>query len=63
MKRKTKRYFRAFYLSLVILLCLSFGWIGISTAYENTAKTKFGEERSAIEFKDGKLRILDLEIG
>ncbi len=44
------------------MLCLSFGWIGISLAYENTVKIAFGKEQKAVEFKNGKLRILDFEI-
>ncbi len=63
MKRNTKTYFRTFYISLVVIMCLSLGWIGISAAYENTVQTAFGECRSAIEIKDGKLRILDFVIG
>lgn len=63
MKRSTKTYFRTFYISLVIIMCLSFAWLGVSTAYENTVQTAYGEYRPAIEFKDGKLRILDFIIG
>ncbi len=63
MKRNTKTYFRTFYISLVIIMCLSFGWIGISAAYESTVQTAFGEYKTAIEIKDGKLRILDFVIG
>lgn len=58
-KRNTKTYFRSFYISLIILICLSLGWIGISSAYENTVQIAFGEHRDAIEIQDGKLRILD----
>ncbi len=63
MKTAAKTYFRTFYITLVILLCLSLGWIGISSAYENTVKIALGEEKSAIEFSDDKLRILDFTIG
>ena len=62
MKRSTKTYFRTLYLSLVIMSCLCFGWIGISEAYENTVKIAFGEERKALEYKDGNLYILDFII-
>ncbi len=62
MKRNIKTYFRTFYISLVIIMCLCFGWIGISAAYENTVQTAFGEYRQAIEITDGKLRILDFVI-
>ncbi len=63
MKRSTKIYFRSFYISFVVIMCLCFGWIGISTAYENMVQTAFGEEKPAIEIKDGRLRIFDFEIG
>ena len=62
MKRHTKTYFRALSLSLVILSCLSFGWIGISSAYENTVKIAFGEEKKAIRLDNGNIYILDFEI-
>ena len=62
MKTQTKTYFRTFYLTLVIMLCLCFGWIGISTAYENTVQTAFGEYKKAIEISDDTIRILDFVI-
>lgn len=62
MKEQLTVYFRALYISLVIILCLCLGWIGISTAWENTVRIAFGEEKKAIELEDGKLRILDFEI-
>lgn len=62
MSRKLKIYFRAFYLSAVIIFCLSIGAVGIAKAYENTRKTGFGEYKKAIEYRDKTLRILDFEI-
>ena len=62
MKRSTKIYFRTLYISLVIIMCLCLGWIGISAAWENTVRIAFGEEKRAVEFENGKLRILDFEI-
>lgn len=62
MKRNTKTYFRTLYITLVILLCLSLGWIGISTAYENTVQVAFGEYKRAIEINDDTVRILDFII-
>ena len=62
MKRRSKTFFRTFYITLVILMCLSFGWIGISSAYENTVQTAFGEYKKAIEISRDKIRILDFEI-
>ena len=49
MKRQTKTYFRTFYITLVILLCVSIVWIGISTAWENTVQVAFGKYEKAIE--------------
>lgn len=43
-------------------MCLCLGWIGISTAYENTVKTAYGEYKHAIEITDDTIRILDFEI-
>lgn len=62
MKRKTKTYFRVFYISFVIIMCLMFGWIGIATAYEKTVQTAYGEYRNAVGISNGKFRILDFVI-
>ncbi len=62
MKRRTKTYFRTLYITLVIMLCLSLGWIGVSTAYENTVQVAFGEYKKAFEITREKIRILDFEI-
>lgn len=62
MNRRTKTYFRTLYLSLIIMSCLLFGWIGISSAYENTVEIAFGEQKKAIEITRDKIRILDFEI-
>lgn len=62
MKRRTKTYFRTFYISLIVIMCLTFGWLGIATAYENTVRIAFGEYRSAIEISEDTIRILDFVI-
>lgn len=62
MKRQTKIYFRTLYITLVIVMCLSLGWIGISTAYENTVQVAFGEYKKAIEISGHSIRILDFVI-
>ena len=62
MKRHTKTYLRTFYIALVIMLCLSLGWIGISTAWENTIQVAYGEYKKAIEINDDTIRILDFFI-
>lgn len=62
MKRQTKTYFRSLYLTLVIMMCLAFGWVGVSAAYENTVQIAYGEYKSAIEITREKIRVLDFEI-
>lgn len=62
MKRQTKTYFRTLYITLIILLCVSLGWIGISAAYENTVFIAYGEYKSAIEVSKDSIRILDFII-
>jgi len=62
MKFKTKIYFRAFYISLVVLLCVCLGWIGVSTAYENTVRIAYGEYKKAVEINSDSIRILDFVI-
>ena len=62
MKRQTKTYFRTLYITLIVIMCLSFGWIGVSQAYENTVKTAYGEYKKAIEINDKTIRILDFTI-
>ena len=62
MKRQTKTYFRTFYISWIVIMCLVFGWLGIAQAYENTVRIAFGEYKSAIEINDQEIRILDFVI-
>ncbi len=62
MKRQTKTYFRTLYITLVIMLCISLGWIGISSAYENTIQVAYGEYKKAIEINQDTIRILDFVI-
>ncbi|MBR6503261.1 MAG: hypothetical protein IKT42_07465 [Clostridia bacterium] len=62
MKRQTKTFFRSFYLTLVILLCISIGWIGITTAWENIVQVAFGRYDKAVEITDDTIRILDFTI-
>ena len=40
-------------MSLVIIFCLLLGWIGISTAYKNTLRLGWGQEKKAIEILEG----------
>jgi len=62
MKRSTKTYFRAFYLTLTIILCIFIATYGTAKAYENTVKVGFGKTKTALYIKDGVVHILDFEI-
>lgn len=62
MKRQTKTYFRTFYITWIVIMCLVFGWLGIATAYENTVQIAYGEYKKAIEISDEEIRILDFVI-
>ena len=62
MKKRTRLFFRSFFLSAVIMFCIFFGFLGMAKAYENIRLIGFGEYRSAIEVKDGVLKIFDFEI-
>lgn len=62
MKRHTKTYFKTFYITLIILLCISLGWIGITTAWENTVQVAFGRYEKAVEINEDTIRILDFTI-
>lgn len=62
MKRQHKTYFRTFYITLVIIMCLSFAWIGISISYENIVQIAYGEYKKAIEINEDTIRILDFVI-
>jgi len=62
MKKDIKTYFRSFYLTAVIILCLVIWGVGTAKAYENTVKIGFGKTKSALQIEDGKLRILDFYI-
>lgn len=55
-----ERFFRCFAISLIVIGCISFGFLGIIKAYENTRRVGFGDYKSAIEIGDNKIRILDL---
>lgn len=64
MKKKDckSKFFRAFSLTLTIMLCIIIGITGISLAYENTVRIAFGEYKKAFGITSEGLRILDFEI-
>ena len=62
MKKKTRIFFRSFIVSSVIVFNILFGFLGISKAYEQIRLIGFGEERKAIELKDGELLFFDFKL-
>lgn len=61
-KKDVKLFFKAFYLSGIILLCAFMGIFGIFKAYESMRQIGFGEYRRAVEIEDDRIKILDFEI-
>ena len=57
-----KAFFKSFYISAVIALCLFIGIYGTATAYENMRLVGFGEYKKAVQLDGKVLRILDFEI-
>ncbi len=61
-KKSTKTFFRTVYISSVVVFCLTAGFYGCAKAYEGIRRIAFGEYRSAIEYKEGKLEFFDFEL-
>ena len=59
---KIKVFFKSFYISFVLALCLFIGIYGTAKAYEKMRLIGFGEYKKAVEIKGNVLRILDFEI-
>ena len=49
-----KAFFKSFYISAVILLCLFIGFCGTARVYENARLIGFGEYKKAVEI-DGNI--------
>lgn len=62
MKRSTKLFLRSFYISSVIVFCLTLGILGITKAYEGIRLVGFGEYRGAVEIEDGSIKIFDFTL-
>jgi hypothetical protein len=62
MKNSIKRFFRAFYLTSVIIFCILIGFFGISEAYKNIRLVAFGEYRDAIEINEDGIFIFDYKL-
>ena len=61
LKKKTKIFFKSFYLSLTIFVCFFIALAGACKAYEGIRHIGFGEYRNAIEYKDGTFKFFDFE--
>lgn len=59
MKRNTKIFWRSFLISSLIVICLYIIIAGIGESYKQMRRIGFGEYKSAVEYTDGVLRILD----
>lgn len=57
--KKTRTFFRAFFISGVALLCFCILYLGIIMSYEGIRKNGFGEEKQGIEINEDYIRILD----
>ena len=62
MKKNTRIFFRSFYISGVVAVCLILGIFGIMKAYEGIRLIGFGEYRSAIEIDEGGIKIFDFNL-
>lgn len=62
MIRKIKDFLSSFVLTLTVVSCFAFGFLGVAKAYENTVYTAFGTQKSAIALTDDGIRILDIKI-
>ncbi|MCQ2477848.1 MAG: hypothetical protein MJ091_01330 [Clostridia bacterium] len=61
MKRSIKIFFKSFYFSMTLVICLIIAVIGAAKVYENARLIGFGEYKKAVEISNGHIRILDFE--
>ena len=61
MKRNVKIFFKSFYLSFTVVLCLFMAVCGAAKIYETARLIGFGEYKKAVEIDNGHIRILDFE--
>lgn len=57
-----KGFLRTSAVTLVVCLCLAFGLAAAGRAYRGTRITVFSDYRSAVELKDGVLKLFDIEL-
>ena len=59
LKKKTKKFFRSFVVSSVVIFCVIFALIGFAKAYENIRRIGFGEYRKAVEINSDGIKFYD----
>lgn len=62
MKEYKRTFWRTFFITSVIILCISMAFSGMAIAYENTRSIGFGQNKKAFETGEGFVRILDYVI-
>lgn len=56
---KTKTYY--FLISFIFTACIICGILGVCVSYENIIKVAYGQNKAAVSFDGGTVRILDFE--
>lgn len=56
-----KLFFKSFYISLCLALCIFIASFGVALAYENIRLIGFGEYKKAVEIDSESIRLLDFE--
>jgi len=59
MKKSTRLFFKSWFLSSVIVLCLCIAFFGTTKAYEGIRLIGYGEKRRAIEITENGIRFFD----
>ena len=54
--------FQSFYISSLVTFCIIFSLFAMGKAYENIRFIAFGENKIAVEYNNGILRVFDFEI-
>ncbi len=56
-----KLFFKSFYISLCLALCIFIASFGVALAYENIRLIGFGEYKKAVEITEAYIRVLDFK--
>ena len=60
MKRIRKKTYY-FLISFIVTSCIILCFTGMCAAYENITRVAYGEQKAAVSFNGGKIRIMDFE--